>query len=113
MVAFLIKIFIALIVVSCSVKTNNSDISENIENIENNLIEFTSPAAMLNPDSSQLANPKLLKERMIHFNTPGVSIAVVNNFKIEWAKGYGSIDTDKVGPVNTETIFRLLQPVNS
>ncbi len=105
MVAFLIKLFIMFVVVSCSNQNDIIKTNDRIEYIENNLIEFISPANMLNPDSSQIANPKTLKERMNHYNTPGVSIAVISNNDIEWAKGYGSMDNEVVGPVSTETIF--------
>ena len=30
-----------------------------------------------------------LSDRMKHYDVPGVSIAVINNHQIEWAKGYG------------------------
>ena len=33
-----------------------------------------------------------LNERMTYYRVPGVSIAIVNNGKIEWAKGYGVLD---------------------
>lgn len=105
MIVFLIKLLIMLVVVSCSNHNNIDNITSRIEYIENNLIEFTSPAAMLNPDSIQFANPKTLAERMNHYNTPGVSIAVINNRDIEWTKGYGSMDNKTVAPVTTETIF--------
>jgi CubicO group peptidase (beta-lactamase class C family) len=105
MIAFLIKIFILLVVVSCSNQNDIKEINGRIEYVENNLIEFVSPAGMLNPDSSQLANPKTLHDRMAHYNTPGVSIAVINNYELEWAKGYGTMDNNTVGPVTTETIF--------
>ena len=105
MIAFLIKLIIMLVVVSCSSQSDIKNIADRIEYLENNLIEFTSPVAMLKPDSTQLANPKTLAERMNHYNTPGVSIAVINNRDIEWAKGYGSMDKASVGQVTTETIF--------
>lgn len=44
-------------------------------------------------------------ERMKHYKVPGVSIAVVNNFKVEWAKGYGLADTLKKTPVTPQTMF--------
>ena len=44
-------------------------------------------------------------ERMQHYKVPGVSIAVVNNFKLEWAKGYGLADTLKKTPVTPQTMF--------
>src|SRR5258706_5126986 len=30
-----------------------------------------------------------LRDRMAHYHTPGVSIAVVNEFKLDWARGFG------------------------
>lgn len=44
-------------------------------------------------------------DRMKHYKIPGVSIAVINNYKIEWAKGYGLSDTINKSPVATETVF--------
>ena len=34
-----------------------------------------------------------LADRMKFYKVPGVSIAVINNGKIEWAKGYGALET--------------------
>lgn len=47
-----------------------------------------------------------IQERMKHYKIPGLSIAVINNFKVEWARGYGVKDTDTNEPVTTETIFQ-------
>jgi CubicO group peptidase (beta-lactamase class C family) len=44
-------------------------------------------------------------ERMKHYQVPGVSIAVINNFKVEWAKGYGLSDTLSKTPVTPQTMF--------
>src|ERR1043165_1109704 len=40
------------------------------------------------------------------FNVPGVSVAVIRDFKIEWTKGYGIADVETGAPVTTETIFQ-------
>ena len=45
---------------------------------------------------------KLLKQ----FNVPGVSIAVIKDFKIDWAKGYGLADAEAGTPVTAETMFQ-------
>jgi len=34
----------------------------------------------------------MLTERMEYYKVPGVSIAIINDFKIEWAKGYGVLE---------------------
>ena len=43
-----------------------------------------------------------LADRMKFYKVPGVSIAVINNGKIEWAKGYGALETGekKANPPN-------------
>ena len=40
------------------------------------------------------------------FNVPGVSIAVVNDFGIEWARGYGVADVESGAPVTADTMFQ-------
>src|SRR5207247_9536028 len=47
-----------------------------------------------------------LKERMAFYHTPGVSIAVVNNSKIEWARGFGVKEWGKRPPVTETTLFQ-------
>jgi len=45
---------------------------------------------------------KLLKQ----FSVPGVSIAVIKDFKIDWARGYGLADVEAGTPVTAETMFQ-------
>ncbi len=47
-----------------------------------------------------------IAERMKHYNVPGVSVAVINNGKIEWAKGYGVREAGTNLPVTVETLFQ-------
>ena len=103
----IMTITVLSIICSCSQIGTNSNIEQRIYRVENGLIEFEfeSSAELFKPDSVQLANPKTLAERMEHYKTPGVSIAVVNNNKIEWAKAYGIMDVKTGVPVTTETIF--------
>lgn len=44
-------------------------------------------------------------DRMKYYHVPGVSIAVIHNYKLHWAKGYGLADTLKNIPVTPETMF--------
>jgi CubicO group peptidase (beta-lactamase class C family) len=46
-----------------------------------------------------------LADRMKQLNVPGVSIAVIHNGKIEWARGFGVRDTAGT-PVDTDTMFQ-------
>ena len=45
-------------------------------------------------------------DRMKHYHVPGVSVAVINEGKIEWAKGYGVKETGGQDPVTPETLFQ-------
>jgi CubicO group peptidase (beta-lactamase class C family) len=47
-----------------------------------------------------------ISELMTRFNVPGVSVAVVRDHEIHWAKGYGTADVATGAPVNTETVFQ-------
>jgi CubicO group peptidase (beta-lactamase class C family) len=68
--------------------------------IENNLVEF-------NPGAGKEQPPKraTLSERMSHYKIPGVSIALINENKIEWAKSYGVINVESRVPVTKESFF--------
>ncbi len=46
-----------------------------------------------------------LHERMRHFKVKGLSIAVIQNYQIIWAKGYGWADEKEKRPVSTQTLF--------
>jgi CubicO group peptidase (beta-lactamase class C family) len=45
-------------------------------------------------------------ERMEFYKVPGLSIAVIKDFKIEWARGYGLKSTEGTDPVTPETLFQ-------
>ncbi len=74
----------------------NPQTSRRIKEVENNLIPFV---PVKNFKGWNIA------DRMKYYNVPGVSIAVIKDFKIEWAKGYGLADKSKNLPVTAETMF--------
>lgn len=47
-----------------------------------------------------------MAQLMERFRVPGVSIAVIKDFKIHWAKGYGYADVTSGAPVTRETMFQ-------
>lgn len=47
-----------------------------------------------------------LEERMKFYKIKGLSMAVVKDSKIDWAKGYGQADADEHRNVTTETVFQ-------
>ena len=57
-----------------------------------------------------------LQKRMEHYDVPGVSIAVIDNFKIDWAKGYGVLDATRNDLVTTGSLFHagsIAKPVSA
>lgn len=61
--------------------------------------------AAQSPASDELAG-LTLTELMKQLRVPGMSVAVVDNFTIHWAKGYGVADASMGRQVNTSTRFQ-------
>ncbi|MEP7371873.1 MAG: serine hydrolase [Chitinophagaceae bacterium] len=78
-------------------QTNDSkEIKKQIEEVENNL------AGRIIIDGK----PYNLLDRMVHYKIKGLSMAVVQNYKVIWAKGYGLADEKEKRPVTTATLFK-------
>ncbi len=95
-------IIILLISLSnCSTKSLSknypTDIEEKISLVENNLAGWVQTGYH---DTWNLA------ERMKYYNINGVSIAVIHNYKVEWARGYGFADVSENRPVTEKTLFQ-------
>ena len=58
------------------------------------------------PLEGQFDSPRTLHEQLTHYHTPGVSIAVVNDFDIEWAKGFGVCEAGTTHEVKPDTLFQ-------
>ncbi|HEX4948682.1 MAG TPA: serine hydrolase [Blastocatellia bacterium] len=72
--------------------------TDRVQRVENGLL----PGVVI---KGQVTTMKLA-DRMAHYKVPGVSVAVINNGKLEWAKGYGVIEAGSTKPVTTETRFQ-------
>jgi CubicO group peptidase (beta-lactamase class C family) len=72
---------------------------QKIERVENGL----QPAISI---KGQPAARMAIAERMKFYHVPGVSIAVLDGGKIDWARGYGTTSADGGHPVNAETLFQ-------
>src|SRR5688572_21805850 len=72
-------------------------IKEKIKAVENNL-----GGAVRIKDSSSWN----LIERMKFYRVNGLSVAVINDYKIEWTKGYGWADTAEHRKVTAQTLFQ-------
>ncbi len=73
-------------------------VEDKIKQVENNL------AGLVQIQDS--VNTYNLQEHMRYYNIRGLSIAVVHDYKIEWARGYGVMDTVTKQPVTIETLFQ-------
>jgi hypothetical protein len=51
-------------------------------------------------------DPLSLSEVMTKYGVPGVSLAVIEDFALHWAKGDGIADVETGGPVTPETLFQ-------
>jgi CubicO group peptidase (beta-lactamase class C family) len=47
-----------------------------------------------------------IEERMRHYKVPGLSVAVINNFKVEWARAYGVKDSETLEAADVRTLFQ-------
>ena len=56
--------------------------------------------------AGSVSDPSVVQALMKQFNVPGVSIAVIKDFKIEWARGYGVADVETGAPVTADTMFQ-------
>jgi CubicO group peptidase (beta-lactamase class C family) len=65
-------------------------------------IERAQPSSGAPNDLSGLT----LTELMARFNVPGVSIAVIRDYQVHWAKGYGIADIATGAVVDTGTMFQ-------
>src|SRR5689334_15937090 len=75
-----------------------NDVQARIDRIQNGLLPET-PLRCQPPD-------RRLAERMAYHETPGVSVAVINDGRIEWALGFGVREAGAPEPVTPETLFQ-------
>lgn len=51
-------------------------------------------------------DPYTLQEIMDRYHVPGLSVAVIKNFRVEWAQAWGLADVEARVPANTSTMFQ-------
>ncbi len=73
------------------------EIEEKIRMVENNLAGWVQTGE---DDTWSLT------ERMKKYNVNGISVAVIHDYQIEWARGYGFADVSEKRPVTETTLFQ-------
>jgi len=72
----------------------------------------SSPASMMarieraQSPNRQGLDPLTLQELMERFHVPGVGVAVIRDFEIHWAKGYGVADVESGARVDADALFQ-------
>ena len=77
----------------------NEQHAERIERIENGL--YTNM-----PPTGEAPRAASLAERMAYHHVPGVSVAVIHDGRLAWAKGYGVTEAGTETAVTPDTIFQ-------
>ena len=89
-------LFFCFVLITGHISAQKKSIDLTIKEVENNLIPFVPVKDFKGWN---------IIDRMKYYRVPGVSIAVIKDYKIDWAKGYGLADTLKKIPVTNETMF--------
>lgn len=77
--------------------TLKDSLAERIKQVEGDML----PAIAVEGDK-----PSTLAERMAFYKVHGMSVAVIQHYKLIWAKGYGYADDSVKRPVTTQTLFQ-------
>ncbi len=93
----LFAVVILLLVSAAQPLVAQQSVAARIRAVENGLVAA---------DSSSGSRSWMLVERMAHYNVPGVSIAVIQDFAVAWSKGYGVRDAETGGVVTDTTLFQ-------
>jgi CubicO group peptidase (beta-lactamase class C family) len=86
----------------CAAEAPPRDPDPRIRRVENGLRAFK----MEDGVPRKRGGPKTLARRMRHHRVPGVSIAVIDDYEITWAKGYGVVEAESDRPVTQSTLFQ-------
>jgi CubicO group peptidase (beta-lactamase class C family) len=83
---------------------SNNEKSSSLDNVEERIVlvdRSLCPQIRIEGDSLWS-----VEERMKHYGVPGVSMAVIKDFKIDYVKSYGYVDKEKSAAVTGETLFQ-------
>ena len=93
---FVSRLLIFVYVVSSFAIAHTPDEAQ-IKRVEQGLL----PAVLIKGDPSYS-----IVERMKFYKVPALSVAVIKDFKIDWARAYGVKDLQTNEPATTETLFQ-------
>ncbi len=87
-------------------ESQTADAASSAQDIVNRIaeVESKSSSPVMIEGAEQVFHS--VAEQMELYKVPGVSIAVIDNGRIEWAKGYGIRETGTDSPVDAYTLFQ-------
>lgn len=88
----------AVATTSFTAGSGKDSLTDRIARVESGLL----PAVVIKDQASAMT----IADRMKHYRVPGVSVAVINEGKIEWAKGFGVTEVGGSTPVTPDTMFQ-------
>jgi CubicO group peptidase (beta-lactamase class C family) len=97
--SLLLTVLVLAFFTACSGGSHTDVVLSRINAVENNLL-----AAVVKTGNEPAG--MALSDRMEHFRVPGVSVAVINEGRIEWAKGYGMTESGGNQAITADTVFQ-------
>ncbi len=94
-----IFVFLSILQLACDRSESNEPLASEIKSIENGLLR----PLRIKGDSIESYS---ITDRMAFHKVPGVSMAVVRNGAVQWAKAYGLANTTDSTEVTTSTLFQ-------
>lgn len=92
---YILLLSCGLVYSACSQQKYSDEVEEQIKQVENNL----GNRVRIDGKGDNII------DRMAYYKVKGLSIAVIHNYKVVWAKGYGWADEKEKRPITTETLF--------
>ncbi len=92
------RLSVLALLAASSLSAQDTTLAARIRRVENGLATPVMVAGQ-GPGAS-------LTDRMRALNTPAVSIAVINDGRIEWARAYGVLEAGGAAPADTSTLFQ-------
>jgi CubicO group peptidase (beta-lactamase class C family) len=88
-------------------RTESNKLSDKVSTELTNRIQMVESGLPSIPGNYKLPPMQLTLQKLIElYKIPGLSIAVIDNFEIAWAKGYGVVEAGRTNPVTTQTLFQ-------
>ncbi|MBK7944031.1 MAG: class A beta-lactamase-related serine hydrolase [Flavobacteriales bacterium] len=95
---YVAPLFVAILFAACQTPTRTDD--------PNEFLRRHVETGLCNPVFIEGDSTWTIEERMKHYGVPGMSIAVIDDYKIAWTKSYGVMDSTTMQPVTDSTLFQ-------